>query len=233
MVPMTRFSTSDQVYLQCSNPNCAFRFPAPARAVGQLKCPRCGSGLLSVPWQGEVHSRHSGSNEDPGQHVEALLDNIRSTFNLGAMFRTADGAGIAHLYLCGITPHPENPKVSKTALGAEYAIPWTYSPNGYHTAVHLVESGKTLWALETGGDSISIFDAIREAPPTQPVVLVTGNEVAGIDPGIQSLCECSVFIPMKGFKRSLNVAIAFGVAAYLLRYGFSIFNPIDLKTRNE
>jgi 23S rRNA (guanosine2251-2'-O)-methyltransferase len=149
--------------------------------------------------------------------IEAVLDNIRSTFNVGAMFRTADGAGLRHIHLCGITPMPEHPRVAKTSLGAEYAVPWTYYENGVETVKKLKLSGMKILALEIGADSVSLFDAAR-SKSTQPIALVIGNEVNGIDPGILEFCDQQVWIPMLGYKRSLNAAIAFAVAAYTLRF---------------
>ncbi|GAB4581216.1 MAG: hypothetical protein Fur0022_39630 [Anaerolineales bacterium] len=133
------------------------------------------------------------------------------------MFRTADGAGLSHLYLCGYTSTPENPKVGKTALGAEQALTWSYHPNGLEIAQTLRAEGKRLIALEGGERAEPIF----HLPPTDhtlPIVLVVGNEVAGVDPGILAVCDQVVSIPMMGVKESLNAAVAFGVAVYTLRY---------------
>lgn len=203
---------------QCANPNCALRLPA-ARTTpaNRLICPRCKSPLQPVPSQVQVNAAAHARVEKSPLILEALLDNIRSTFNIGAMFRTADGAGLHHLHLCGITPIPGNSRISKTALGAEYAVPWSYSTNGYQAARHLIDQGVRLWALETSPTAIPLFEA---APPldSRPLVLVVGNEVNGIDPDILALCEQSIWIPMVGYKKSLNVAIAFGVAVYHLMH---------------
>ncbi len=147
----------------------------------------------------------------------ALLENIRSIFNVGAIFRIADGAGMQHLYLTGITATPEHPKVAKTALGAETAVPWSYYPNGLEAAQALRAQNFQLWALEGGSRAVSLF-SLRNEELTRPVALVAGNEVAGVDPGILELCERVVYIPMQGSKRSLNVAVAFGIAAYFLAF---------------
>lgn len=152
-----------------------------------------------------------------GLDIEILLDNIRSAFNVGSMFRTADGAGIRGLHLCGMTPTPDNPKTWKTALGAERAMPWTYHRNGLAAAQEMKARGMRLWALEGGLQSVSIFEA-AQSPGGAALALVVGNEISGVDPGILEICDCVVHIPMEGVKRSLNVAIAFGIAAYILRY---------------
>jgi len=207
-------------FYQCSNPKCALRIPVGRAAqTSQLTCPRCKSPLLPVPTAQEVQTTLSQSNHTaiPSIRLEALLDNIRSTFNVGAMFRTADGAGLRHLYLSGLTPLPGNPRISKTALGAEFAVPWEYAPNGLQLAQSLKAEGKILWALETTPAACSLFE-IQSIPAHQALILVVGNEVSGIDPQILELCDQTLFIPMFGYKRSLNVAVAFGIAAYHLTF---------------
>lgn len=147
--------------------------------------------------------------------IEALLDNIRSLYNVGSMFRSADGAGIGHLYLCGMTPTPGNPRLAKTALGAQNTVPWSYRRNGLSAAVSLRESGGRLWALEGGPSSIPLHEALPDLLGP-PLVLVVGNEVSGVDPAVLELCERIVHIPMRGAKSCLNAAVAFGIAAYQL-----------------
>ena len=147
-----------------------------------------------------------------------MLDNIRSTYNVGSMFRTADGAGVAHVHLCGITALPDHPRIAKTALGAEKAVPWTYYRNGVDAAVSLKARGYYLWALESGPRSESLFAAAVE-PDGRPILLVVGNERVGVDPGILAYCERVFALPMQGQKESLNAAVAFGIAVYALRFG--------------
>lgn len=154
---------------------------------------------------------------DPRPHLEVLLDNIRSTFNVGAMLRTSDGAGVSHVHLGGITPQPDNPRIAKVSLGAEFAVPWSYHANSLAAVQKCKDRGLQILALEILPGAVSLF----KIPPervARPSLLVVGNEVTGIDPGIQELCDQSFWIPMQGYKRSLNVAIAFGIAVYTLRY---------------
>ncbi|GAP14587.1 rRNA methylase [Longilinea arvoryzae] len=202
------------LFFECSNPDCGFRFPAPP---GMAACPRCGSLLRLVPDTSDLATVNPRDEITASHPLEALLDNIRSTYNVGAMFRTSDGAGLTHLHLCGTSPTPENPRVGKTALGAEFSVPWTWHANGLLAAQQIKAQGKKLWALEIGPNSTSIFQAAVTLPDG-PLCLVVGNEVSGIDPGILALCDARVWIPMQGYKRSLNVAIAFGIAVYTLRY---------------
>ncbi|MCA9968608.1 MAG: TrmH family RNA methyltransferase, partial [Anaerolineales bacterium] len=146
----------------------------------------------------------------------ALLDNIRSIHNVGSMFRTADGAGLAHLYLAGITAAPTHPRLAKAALGAHETVPWSWHANGLDTAVSLRHAGYRLWAVETGPQAAPLFAA---PPLTGPTLLVVGNEKAGVDPGILAICHRIFSLPMRGHKESLNAAVAFGIAAYTLRFG--------------
>jgi tRNA G18 (ribose-2'-O)-methylase SpoU len=156
-----------------------------------------------------------------GPELEILLDNIRSVRNVGSMFRTADGVGIRHMHLGGVTPTPEHEGIAKTALGAERSVPWTHHPDGAAAAASLRGQGSRLWALEGGPSSTSLFDAVI-GPREPAIVLVLGHEVAGIDPRISRLCDRVLRLPMLGIKGSLNVSVALGVAAYLLRFGPSI-----------
>jgi 23S rRNA (guanosine2251-2'-O)-methyltransferase len=128
--------------------------------------------------------------------------------------------GIRHVHLCGITPTPDNPKLAKTALGAERSVPWTQHMDGLAAAVSLRKQGLRLWALEGGSRSQSLFD-VRVNPQYPPIVLVVGSEISGVDPGILALCERVVCLPMQGVKNTLNVAVAFGVAAYFLRFALA------------
>lgn len=147
--------------------------------------------------------------------LHLLLDNWRSLFNVGSAFRTADGAGVARLHLCGITATPENPRLAKTALQAERQVAWDYAPDAVTLAQDLRAQGATLWALEMTPDAVSLFDVVLPAQDL-PVVLMLGNEVSGVDPGLLTLADATFFVPMVGHKQSLNVAIAASVAAYWL-----------------
>ena len=203
---------ADYVIRACSDPTCRARYPAPAADGDAARCPWCGSPTAVV----HTLAAPAEADESPAAAapIAALLDNVRSLFNVGSIFRSADGAGMEHLYLCGFTPTPANRKLAKTALGAEAAISWSHHRNAVELAHHLVATGAHLWALETAADAAPLF---APDPPPTPLVLVAGNEVTGIDPDLFSLCEQSVTIPMFGRKRSLNVATAFGIAAVVLR----------------
>jgi 23S rRNA (guanosine2251-2'-O)-methyltransferase len=194
-----------------------FRFPVERTNLCGKFCPKCGTETILASEMEIVPSSSEEEIKWTGVILDGLLDNIRSTFNVGSIFRTADGAGFHQLHLCGITPTPENPKVGKTALGAEKSIPWTHYFNSLQAAQTLKENHACLWALEKTPRSGSLFDVIHETLP-HSLVLIAGNEIAGVDPGLLDLCDRQVWIPMQGMKESLNVSIAFSIAAYLLRY---------------
>lgn len=203
---------------ECSNSDCHLRFPMPAGERPGEFCPWCGAPTLLITTTPVGADNRPDVAALPPLPLAVLVDNVRSTFNVGSIFRSADGAGWAHLYLCGITPTPANPKLAKTALGAQNVLPWSQHNNALALATTLKAAGKTLWALEETEQAISLFARALPAltPRAQPLVLVVGNEVVGVDPAILALCDKIVAIPMYGVKRSLNVATAFGVAAVVL-----------------
>jgi tRNA G18 (ribose-2'-O)-methylase SpoU len=153
--------------------------------------------------------------------LEALLDNVRSAWNVGSIFRSADGAGFTHLYLCGITPTPEYPGTLKTSLGAEKSLPWSQHLDGCQAGRSLTQSGYRLWALENDPRASTLYelqDIAKEPGENDTIVLVVGNEVAGVDPELLDLCERVLYLPMHGMKRSYNVAVSFGIAAHYLSW---------------
>lgn len=202
---------------RCLRPTCRFRFPVGPGQPDHDSCPKCGAPLQ------RVENPYTDLKVEPsrpalaGLQVEALLDNIRSALNVGAIFRISDGAGVRHVHLAGLTPPPDHPKVAKTALGAEYAVPWTLHWNAPAAALECKRRGLRLWALESSPQARPIFEAAA-APDDTPILLAVGNEVSGVDPGILEQCDEIVSIPMQGVKRSLNVAVAFGIAVYFLRF---------------
>lgn len=143
-----------------------------------------------------------------------LLDNIRSAWNVGSIFRTADGFGFDHAYLCGITPTPENEAVTKTSLGAEDMVTWSYHKDAVKLVGGLKNEGWTIYALEDDVRAISIR-ANEEG--LENSVLILGSEVTGVDPELLDLCNEIYYIPMRGQKKSFNVSIAFGIAAYIMK----------------
>jgi len=144
--------------------------------------------------------------------VAVLLDNVRSMYNVGAFFRTADAVSLEKLYLCGITARPPKKQITKTALGAEDTVPWEHSWDGLPMTRAIAARGYEIAAVETSVHAVDLFDW----QPRFPVCVVFGHEVDGIRPEIAALCDTHVRIPMLGSKHSLNVATAGGVVMYEL-----------------
>lgn len=155
--------------------------------------------------------------------VSVLLENVRSMYNVGSFFRTADAAGIECLYLAGITASPPKKQLSKTALGAEETVPWKYSRNGLDFVEDLRARGHEIAAIETSAQSIDLFDW----RPRFPVCVLFGHEVDGLSPEALALADTHIRIPMLGSKHSLNVATAGGVVMFeLLRKYRALGNAV-------
>jgi len=117
-----------------------------------------------------------------------------------------------------ITSTPSQAKVRKTALGAQNSVPWSYHRNALDAVQELGQLGYRIWSLENRGLSRSVFDLTQDMM-AEPLILVVGNELSGIDPDILKLSDQVISVPMVGLKASLNVVVAFGVAAYRLQFG--------------
>lgn len=144
--------------------------------------------------------------------VAVLLDNVRSLYNVGAFFRTADAVGVEKLYLCGITGHPPKAGISKTALGADETVAWEHSWEPLLTLAALRTRGYEVATIETTVHAVDLFDW----QPRFPVCVIFGHEVEGVRPEVSEFCDTHVRIPMLGTKHSLNVATAGGVVLYEL-----------------
>ena len=159
-----------------------------------------------------------------------VLHNIRSAYNVGSIFRTADAAGVSKIYLCGYTPIPETRdkkpasqakrgkqvtnKISKTALGAQNFVPWERHKQTWRLLEKLSarggKDGFQIVALEQTKDSIDY----RKFKPRFPLALILGNEITGLSKNILKYTSIKMAIPMYGRKESLNVAVAFGISVY-------------------
>jgi 23S rRNA (guanosine2251-2'-O)-methyltransferase len=144
--------------------------------------------------------------------VSVVLDNVRSLYNVGAFFRTADAVRLEKLLLCGITGRPPKRAITKTALGAEETVPWSHTWEPVPLVEEMRRRGYEIAAVETAVHAVDLFDWA----PRFPVCLVFGHEVEGIRPELSALADTHVRIPMLGAKHSLNVATAGGVVIYEL-----------------
>lgn len=159
-------------------------------------------------------------------HVALIAHNVRSCHNVGALLRTADGLGIARVYLTGYTPYPAcdndprlphlarqiDSRISKSALGAEHTVPWSHDDEVEKVIAQLHQAGFAIVALEQTKQSIPL----DRYQTDQPVALIVGREVEGIEPEVLALCDQAVEIPMRGRKESFNVSIAAAIALYHL-----------------
>ena len=150
------------------------------------------------------------------KEIYLILHNIRSTHNVGSIFRTADAAGVSKIFLSGYTPSPvdnfgrERKDIAKTALGAEKAIPWQYSKTPNSFIKKLKEEGFSLVAIEQSSCSVDY----KKIKIKYPVAILVGNEVKGLSPSLINKCDQVAEIPMKGKKESLNVSVATGIALF-------------------
>ena len=161
----------------------------------------------------EIVGRQVGKIAQPKLPLCVVLNNIRSLHNVGAIFRTADGVGVKKIWLCGITGFPPQGGIAKTALGAQDHVPWEYREDVLGLLKELKQEGYQIVLLEQMQGAL-LHDAFQ---PAGAVCMVVGNEVSGINQELLGLCGVAIEIEMEGIKNSLNVAVAFGIAAYQLR----------------
>ena len=141
-----------------------------------------------------------------------IAHNIRSLWNIGSFFRTADAFGVSHIHLTGYTAAPPRYEIKKTALGAEEWIPWSKDVDPMVVIKDRRKEGYEIVALEITSGSIPL----SEYHPKKPVCLIVGHEVLGVPPELLKAADHTVHIPMTGKKESLNVSVAIGIALYQL-----------------
>jgi len=142
--------------------------------------------------------------------IYVILDNVRSLYNVGAIFRTSDAVLVEKIYLCGITGCPPRKEISKTALGAEELVPWEYSESVVKVVKELKKKGVEIVAVEIAHKAEVYYKADYDFP----VCFVLGHEVNGVADNVMKLVDRAVKIPMLGRANSLNVATAYGVIVY-------------------
>lgn len=153
-----------------------------------------------------------------------IVDNVRSAYNVGSLFRTADAVGVEEIHLLGVSPLPldrfgrEDKEIAKTGLGAHKSVPWKYG--SIEACIQeMKERGYTILVLEQHIGSVNCFDYAPKGG--EKVALVVGNEVDGVSAQFLTGGFTCLELPMKGEKESLNVSVAGGVAMYLLNYTLS------------
>ena len=203
------------IFRECSNPTCQLRFPSFEDIDSHGgKCPGCGDETHIVEKIPILPESEPAPYTVPGNHVVIpVLDNLRSIYNVGSIFRTANGFGIQKIILGGITPTPNHQQFYKTSLGAERTVSWEHSNNTRNAAIQLKNCGYKILCLENLENSTPL-NAVEEEFFTGKIALVVGNENCGIDPAILRICNVAAAIPMLGSKKSHNVCVAFGIALY-------------------
>ena len=142
--------------------------------------------------------------------LHVVCDNIRSLYNVGSVFRTCDALGVKKIWLCGITGTPEQQGMQKVSLGAENSVAWEKTASAWRLLERLKKQGFEIVALELTNTSQNV----KMAKFSGKVALIIGNEVDGISSALLKRADRVVHIPMKGIKESLNVSVAFGIAAW-------------------
>lgn len=204
---------------RCPRPDCGQTFRSETAEPGRLvDCATCGRPMNARPlaMERELEERERSTSGSAGLEgmarlpIVALVDNVRSLWNVGSMFRTADACGLRRVVLCGITGCPPRPEIAKTALGGDEVVAWSYRAAALAALAAVRSEGFVPVAIETGAgaEPVSSFSW-----PDRPC-LVVGNEVRGVSPEVLDACERRVEIPMRGVKDTLNVAVAFGIATF-------------------
>jgi len=146
--------------------------------------------------------------------IIVLLDNIRSAYNVGSIFRTADAFLIECIFICGYTPPPTHRSVHKTALGAVDTVDWMQFDTVEDAINQLRENDYAVYAIEQAEKSISLEQF--QVPLNKKIAIVFGNEVVGVQDKVMQLANGCIEIPQHGMKHSLNVGVAAGIVLWKL-----------------
>jgi 23S rRNA (guanosine2251-2'-O)-methyltransferase len=146
--------------------------------------------------------------------IIVVLENIRSAYNVGSMFRTADAFLLEAIYICGYTAHPPHKEIKKTALGAEDTVTWKYIKPIEEAIAELRAMGYKIYAVEQAENSLKLQAAGFQ--PDEKIAVILGNEVTGVEQSTIAACDGCIEIPQLGMKHSLNVSVAGGVVLWEL-----------------
>ena len=144
--------------------------------------------------------------------IVLVLDNIRSMHNVGSVFRTADAFLVQGIILCGYTPVPPHRDINKTALGATETVEWQYFDTTVNAVQELKAAGYKVMAIEQAVNS-HMLDAFQPSAD-QPLALVFGNEVSGVDGEVMKQVDGCIEIPQLGMKHSLNISVTTGIVVW-------------------
>lgn len=147
------------------------------------------------------------------RHICLLAHNVRSLWNVGSFFRTADAFNVEKIYLTGYTGQPPRKEITKTALGAEEFVPWEHAQDPLDIVKKLKKDGWSIVPLELTDDAVDL----KDFAPSEKLCLIVGHELSGVPQEILDIADSVIKIPMLGKKESLNVAVAAGIALHHLR----------------
>jgi len=207
---------SHAVIRECLNPECKFRFPDTNYLDDPISCPLCGCEVVIKETIDLTEDNRKNINFKSSIEFIPILDNVRSVYNVGAIFRTAAGYGLHHAHLCGITPTPKHKNFTKTSLGAENFISWEKSLNCVDLCKSLKDNGYQIISIESTTESISLINVEEEDLRCKKIAIIIGNEISGIDPKVIMLSDLVISIPIIGENKSFNVTTALGIALFHL-----------------
>lgn len=153
--------------------------------------------------------------ELPETGIVVVLDNVRSSHNVGSAFRSADSFKADRIFLCGISSCPPSAEIHKSALGAEFSVPWEHCQSATELVPRLKEEGYTVVSVEQTVNSVSL-DGFRPQAGTK-YALIFGNEVDGVQQEVVDASDFTLEIPQFGTKHSLNVSVSIGVVLWHFR----------------
>ncbi len=148
--------------------------------------------------------------------IMVVLENIRSAYNVGSMFRTADAFLLSGIYICGYTAYPPHKEIKKTALGAEETVHWKYFRKIEEAIEELRADGYAIYSVEQAQNSIPLHHFIDSTHTQEKIAVIFGNEVTGVEQSSIALSDGCIEIPQLGMKHSLNVSVAAGVVLWEL-----------------
>ncbi len=202
----------------CPNDECRAVFDVAVGRLGRnVYCLECGRRMTAKRTDVEalLRRREADTAGTAGADIArlplvVLVDSVRSLWNVGSIFRSADACAVEKILLCGITGAPPRKEISKTALGADEVVGWSYHADALDALEEACADGCVPVALESTETSVPLEELSWPGRPC----LIVGNEVDGVSPRLLERCELHAAIPMGGVKESFNVAVAFGIAAH-------------------
>lgn len=145
-----------------------------------------------------------------------VLDHVRSLYNVGSVFRTADAFRLSGVCLCGITARPPHPEIHKTALGAEDSVDWKYFEHTKDCVTWLRQQGYTVLAIEQceGSTMLNNYQLSIVNCKLPKIAIILGNEVKGVQQQVVDMCDGCIEIPQYGTKHSMNVSVTAGIVIW-------------------